>query len=90
MREIKSESWKINFQEFDKPIWLIIGAIPLEEYGEFEILIGMCPARSKEEALTSVDDADYAFLEAYEIMSIISQAHMMSDIANIIDSIDLE
>jgi hypothetical protein len=89
-RIVESRKWKIKYEENGDPIWIIVAILPDEEE-EFElaVMLGVCSAPTKEDALSTVTEYDECeFIDAYNVLSIISRGEMLFDVSNIVDNMN--
>jgi hypothetical protein len=87
-RVVESKKWKIKYEENGNPIWLIVAILPDEEEEyDLAVMLGVCSALTKEDALSTVAEYDDCeFIDAFNILSIVSRGEMLFDVANIVDN----
>jgi hypothetical protein len=82
----ESPEWKIKFEEFSDPLWLIL-VLTEDENGIVDVFFGVGQAKDEEEALGKVDKPENCFLlKAYNILSVISEAEYTQKIYQFIDT----
>jgi CYTH domain-containing protein len=92
MNNFTASDWDVDFYEHGDPLWLIVAVVELEDEDDaLDVRVGVGQANSREEALGNVplaDLTDAIFVEAYPLLSILSQAYMLRSAANLFDTLE--